>query len=34
MSVSVESDLRNEGMHVPDERSRSIIEVENNVFAP
>lgn len=33
MSVSVESDLRNEGMHVPDER-RSIIEVENNVFAP
>ena len=31
MSVSVESDLRNEGIHVADERSRSMIEVENKV---
>lgn len=29
MSVSVESDLRNEEIHVADER-RSMIEVENN----
>lgn len=28
MSVSVESDLRNEGIDVADERSRSMIEVE------